>query len=167
MTKSNKPNYSGDSTPLSKDRKLSRVISAFPGTGKSHFYKNSDKKVLDSDSSKFSWIENGVRNPDFPTNYIEHIKKNIGTADYILVSSHKEVRDALVEAGIFFTLIFPTESLKEEYVQRYKNRGSDQKFIELVEANWKQWIDDNRKQPGCDRIEMLEPEMYISDVLTP
>lgn len=56
---------------------------------------------LDSDSSNFSWVkdENGnntkERNPEFPKNYIEHIKSNIGKVDVIFVSSHKVVREAL------------------------------------------------------------------------
>ena len=34
------------------------------------------------------------RNPNFPNNYIEHIKENIGKVDYIFVSSHLVVRQA-------------------------------------------------------------------------
>ena len=65
------------------------VVSAFPGCGKSHLFRNKgDKKILDSDSSTFDKSQ-------FPENYINHIKSNIGDVDMILVSSHKEVRDAL------------------------------------------------------------------------
>ena len=66
-----------------------RIISAFPGTGKSYFHNNSEYSTLDSDSSEFSWIINDdgdkVRNPNFPSNYISHIKDNIGKADFIFV----------------------------------------------------------------------------------
>ena len=34
-----------------------------------------------------------------------------------MVSSHKEVREALVENGIFFTLVYPEPSIKEEYIR--------------------------------------------------
>lgn len=60
------------------------VISAFPACGKSYKVKNYNGKpytMLDSDSSNFSWIKDElgnntkVRNPDFPSNYIQHIKK--------------------------------------------------------------------------------------------
>ena len=54
-------------------------------------------QFADSDSSVFSWIEvNGKkeRNPDFLSDYIEHIKSLIGKVDYIFVSSHGDVRDA-------------------------------------------------------------------------
>ena len=78
------------------------VVSAFPGTGKTHFAKYTDLDVLDSDSSKYSWVKEGVRHPDFPANYIRHIKENLGVVNIILVSTHKVVREALTEAGIDF-----------------------------------------------------------------
>ena len=74
--------------------KKTTIISAFPLCGKTYFSQNcGDFVVIDSDSSNFSWVKdsNGnrtsKRNPDFPGNYIEHIKSNIGKVDYILVST--------------------------------------------------------------------------------
>ena len=54
-----------------------KLISGFPGIGKTYYKQKSELNVLDSDSSKFSWIEKDVRHPDFPQNYIDHIKKNL------------------------------------------------------------------------------------------
>jgi hypothetical protein len=137
------------------------IISAFPGTGKTYFYNNSNKRVLDSDSSNFSWIDGGgigpsVRNPEFPQNYIDHIKENIGKYDIILVSSHKEVRESLVKNGIKFTLIYPERNLKDEYLQRYINRGSDDKFIGIMYRNWDLFIDDMDNQEKCEKVVFLE-----------
>ena len=137
--------------------KKTSLISAFPGTGKSHFFKNSDLKVLDSDSSKFD-------KSNFPTNYISHIKENLGKADIILISSHLDVRNALVENRLNFTLVYPDKNLKEEYLERYKNRGSDEKFIKLLNDNWNNWISELEEQTGCNHI-ILKSGQYISDVL--
>ena len=143
---------------LDNDKKETLVISAFPGCGKSHFFReNKDKIVLDSDSSKFD-------KSDFPNNYIEHIKKNIGKADIILVSSHKEVRDALVDNDIKFTLVYPDISIKDEYLQRYKDRNSPETFIKLLDDNWEIWIDEMNKQKGCKKIKLKKGE-YLSDVI--
>ena len=132
------------------------LLSAFTGTGKSYLYKNNkDLKILDSDSSKFD-------KKDFPDNYIKHIKDNIGKADIIMISSHEEVRDALVENGLEFTLAYPDKSLKDEYLERYKERGSDEKFIELLDKNWDNWIDDLDKQKGAKKIKLKKGE-YLSD----
>lgn len=146
-----------------------RVISAFPATGKSYFTKNTSLKVLDSDSSNFSWVinEDGtkVRNPNFPKNYIEHIKENLGKVDIIFVSSHKEVRDALVENKLFFTLFRPNYFIKEEYIKRFIERGNDEKFIKFIDENWENFIDELCLQDGCEII-CLEKGQYISDIIS-
>ena len=134
------------------------VISAFPGCGKSHYFReNIDKIVLDSDSSKFD-------KSDFPKNYINHIKENLGKADIIMVSSHKEVRDALVENKIPFILIYPDISIKDEYISRYIDRGSPETFVNLLTKNWELWVGELDNQIGCDKIK-LKKFQYLSDVL--
>jgi hypothetical protein len=139
-----------------------KIVSAFPGTGKSFFHKKYPEISLDSDSSNFSWIkdENGnntkERNPEFPQNYIDHIKSNIGKYEYIFVSSHKEVRDALLDNCIFFYLVFPKKQRKEEFIQRYRDRGNPESFISLIDANWDNWIDEMYWiDYGCEKITMV------------
>ena len=92
------------------------LCACFPGTGKSYCYNNDNNPcliILDSDSSKFD-------KAGFPENYIQHIKENIGKVDIIFISTHEEVRSALVENSLDFTLIYPEKILKNEYIQRYK-----------------------------------------------
>ena len=124
-----------------------RIYSIFPACGKTWLYEHQedyDLKILDSDSSQFSWqyVADGnggfrkERNPDFPNNYITHIKAHIGKVDYIFVSTHEEVRKALAEAGIDFTVVFPRQSLKAEWVGRCFLRGSGEAFCKLIADNW-------------------------------
>ena len=143
---------------------MTRVISAFPGTGKSYFHQNSNLDILDSDSSEYSWISKGVRNPDFPDNYMAHIKGKIGSADIILVSSHEVVREALVNEGIEFTLVFPERSLKREYIERFRQRGSPETFIDILSKNWDSWITQLQEQSGCTQVQ-LQQGKYLSDWL--
>jgi len=124
-------------------KKKTRIISAFPGIGKSYYHKLFPETTLDSDSSLFSWEEGkqGIkRNPDFPNNYVTHIKENIGKYDFIFVSSHKEVREALLKNCLFFYLIYPSKDLKDVFIERYKDRGSSEDFISLVSKNYESWI---------------------------
>lgn len=135
------------------------VISAFPGCGKSHLFRNKgERKILDSDSSTFDKSK-------FPENYIDHIKSNLGKVDIILVSSHKVVRDALVDKGIDFTLVYPNRDIKDEYIQRYIDRGNDDKFVELLRNNWNTWMNELDSQNGCRKEELKEGE-YLSDIIT-
>lgn len=146
--------------------KYTRVISAFPGTGKSHFHECNKETTLDSDSSLFSWIEKDgkkVRNPNFPDNYIQHIRENIGKYDYIFVSSHKEVREALRAHCIFFYVFYPHTTSKNMYIQRYKDRGSPEAFIKLISDNWYEWLKEIKyDQVGCKHYEMSTwDDMYL------
>ena len=138
--------------------KETMLVSAFPGCGKSHLFKNKGNKViLDSDSSTFDKSE-------FPKNYIKHIKENIGKADVILISSHDVVRDALLVNGIKFTLVYPDITIKDEYIQRYIDRGNNEQFVKLLKENWETWIADMEKQKGCKHIK-LQSGQYLSDVI--
>ena len=148
-----------------------RIISAFPGTGKSYFYNENKSTTIDSDSSEFSWVKDDQgnntkeRNPNFPQNYIEHIKENIGKYDFIFVSSHKEVREALKDNCIFFYLIYPDVNRKEEFVQRYIDRGSPNGFIKLIQSNWDEWIKECEfEMYGCSNVRMILPN--LSDELS-
>ena len=137
-----------------------KIISAFPGTGKSYYHNKHKETTLDSDSSIFSWRMdvdgNKVRNPDFPKNYINHIEENIGKYEFIFVSSHKEVRDALLNKCLFFYLVYPDSRRKDEFIQRYKNRGNDDNFINLVSNNWDEWLNELwYPEDGCKKIEMV------------
>ena len=143
-----------------------RIISAFPGTGKSYFYNENKSTTIDSDSSEFSWVKDDQgnntkeRNPNFPQNYIEHIKENIGKYEFIFVSSHKEVRAALKDNCIFFYLIYPDVNRKEEFVQRYIDRGSPNGFIKLIESNWDEWIKECEfEMYGCSNVRMILPNL--------
>lgn len=165
-----------------EETKFGLVISAFPGCGKSYFTnvtvpeanKISRKKfyVTDSDSSHYSWIvdENyeKKRNPNFPNNYIEHIKEERKTNDIVLVSTHKEVRNALEEAGIEYSLVYPDKSMKAEFIGRYFLRGSDISFLHLLADNWDTWIDEMESTESNiirQKIILKDDKKYLSDVI--
>jgi hypothetical protein len=155
----------------SEKKKKTYIISAFPGCGKTTFFKeNPNLSLSDSDSMYFSWIHNDegkVRNSEFPNNYIEHIKSLIGTHDFIFVSSHKEVREALKNEKILFNLVYPNKSMREDFFKRYKERGNDEAFLNLLDANWDTWIEDIEKEPeiGLRKFELNEDHPYLKDII--
>lgn len=154
-----------------------RIISAFPACGKTTYYKEWSKyspenvwrtrnngedaydesgnpmgfKILDSDSSEFSWVkdENGsntsIRNPEFPQNYIDHIKEKMQSEFIIFVSSHDVVREALKQNNIPYDIFYPRKDQKEEWINRFRKRGNDEKFISFISDNWDKFIDDIEK----------------------
>ena len=153
--------------------KKTKVISVFPGCGKTYCfnkYKDSDVKILDSDSSEFSWVkdENGnntkERNPNFPMNYIKHIKENIGKVDVIFVSSHDIVRNALMDNEINYILVYPCLAAKEEYMNRYSARGSDENFIKFINEHYEEFVNNMKLETFPKKVE-LYCEETLNDLL--
>lgn len=154
-----------------------RVFSVFPACGKTYIYENQEEmgiKVLDSDSSNFSWIinENGekVRNPDFPANYIKHIKENLNSCDYIFVSTHEEVRDALIQENIPLTIVFPNLCCHAEWVGRCyirEKRGEHGCSAEAMYKNFPAWVAScvYINNPGLFSYIVLRPGEYLSDYI--
>ena len=141
-----------------------KVYSAFPGVGKTTYFNTTEKNVLDSDSSKFD-------KKHFPDNYIEHIERNIQdpNVDKILVSSHKDVRDALVKKEIPFVLVYPDRSLKDEYIGRYIERGNNGTFVSLLDNNWDDWMDEMDTMLPQDGQTLYKVKLgsgqYLTDVI--
>ena len=141
-----------------------KVYSAFPGCGKTTYFENTDKNVLDSDSSKFD-------KKHFPGTYLDHIERSLEdpNVDKILVSSHKDVRDGLVRRGIPFVLVYPERTIKDEYIQRYKDRGNNDLFIDLLEKNWDNWMDemDEMSVPMGQILHKvrLKSGQYLTDII--
>jgi len=139
--------------------KQTKIYSCFPGTGKTHFFKNEKNlSVLDSDSSTFE-------KSYFPANYINHIESNIGKVDIILVSSHEEVRKLMAHVGIQYDLVYPGHHLGEEYLDRYEKRGSSKSLIDAITSNWTDWLSSCIKDAGASRHTVLSSGEYLSDVI--
>lgn len=139
-----------------------KVIAAFPATGKSYLAATSDR-YADSDSSAFSWAAPGERHPDWPRNYIEHVQALLKQGKVVLCSTHEEVREALVAAGIPFTLVYPSDGQREEYAVRMFERGSDKRLIDFITDNWIRLLTSCWLQQHCDHI-VLPAGRYLSEV---
>ena len=168
--------------------KKTKIYSVFPACGKTYMYEHQEDyglKILDSDSSYFAWgwecpenDERGMhspdarktkeRNPSFPQNYIDHIKCKIesGKYDCIFVSSHASVRGALDKAGIDFTIVYPAQSCKAEWVGRCyirELRGEPGCGAKLMYDNFDSWFLDCFLT-GIDHEEIvLQPTTYLSE----
>ena len=155
-----------------------KIVAGFPATGKSFIFNNqgclSGLKILDSDSSDFSWVKDkqgyntDIRNPNFPNNYIEHIKESIGKVDIIFISSHDVVQKSLKDNNIEYIMIYPDISLKEEWIYRFKSRGNNDNFIRFISSNWEKFIKDIESNSFHTKIKLNEGEFiwdYLDEIL--
>lgn len=145
------------------------VIAGFPGIGKSYLYNNNTYgyKIYDSDSSKFPKDEN------WPNNYLDYITNIIEKADeltIILTSTHKEVLQGLISRNIKFIIVSPMEynNIKMNFINRYKSRGSNEKFIDFMNNNWSKFMKDideiNNSSVLCDHI-TIGSYKYLEDII--
>ncbi len=156
--------------------KHTRIVAGFPGVGKSYLCDIAKQKgltIVDSDSRFFSCIREGEVSSVWPNNYIEHIRALIGVVDIICVSTHREVREALVRAGIHFVLVYPDIQQKKEYLDRFRtrplradeDRESRDQFVARMNKNWDDWIGYQLPhQKGCAHI-MLQSGEHLSDII--
>ena len=147
--------------------KSCNVWSVFPLCGKTYSSNKDGIDAIDSDSSSYSWIEiNGKkeRNPDFPKNYIRHIKDVMINHDYVFVSSHQEVRNALSQEGISFNLVYPHRNCLDEWINRYKNREYNGFSLQVLIDNWEKWLNELDSQ-NCERRIILNENEFLIDKL--
>ena len=61
-----------------------------------------------------------------------------------------------------YYVCFPKKECKDEYIERYKNRGNNEKFISLVSENFESWIDALMNE---ENKLIMEPGEYLEDTL--
>lgn len=103
-----------------------KIICGFAGIGKSTAAKHIPG-VVDLESTPF--------NKDWEL-YAAVASHMVYSGYTVLVSAHIEFRDTLHELDIEYVLAFPPQSAKDEYIERYKERGSSNDFIKLMSDNW-------------------------------
>ena len=145
--------------------KATRIVLGFPGVGKTYIkekYKGTTFKVLDSDSSGFD-------KTNFPNNYIEYIKSNIGKFDLILISTHEAVRKAVAKSDIMnraiVAICYPAKELKDVWIRRLANRGNSEEFLSLIEQNYDKWIEDIERETVFYKEKLNTENSYLGSYL--
>jgi len=155
------------------------IIAAFPLCGKTwcHDYSCTlDRTSLDLDSEKYRWKTiyvnftppSKIEDPDFPENYIQKIKDNIGKYDYIFISTDEGVLEAMDKENMDYVLVYPERKLIEEWVGRCwirkKKRGGLFETEELY-TMWKAWIDCLEKRSKEHKTYRLKAGQHLANVI--
>lgn len=154
---------------------MNKIISAFPGIGKTTLVQI-NKNYIDLESSDYKWIDidktlpieerKGTAktiNPDFPNNYIKKIIELTDMGFNVLISSHKEVREALQARGIKYTIVLPSLDMKEEMINRYLSRGNQESFVNLLKTNYEKFVED-LSMDSNEKV-VLKSGQYLSDLV--
>jgi len=130
------------------------IICGFPGIGKSWMCKNRPGWI-DLESTPFN------KDWELYTDVANHMHKQ---GYNVMIACHKDLREKLLEKGIDFFVVVPSIRLKDEYIKRYKKRGNDEKFIELLETNYEKWITEINTDYRLHIYRIDDKNKYISDM---
>lgn len=143
----------------------------FPGMGKTFV-----QRTGNSFFSPYYYIElptdNFVKERS-PDDYVQSVqdlsnvfcRRQTGMSAILMLTSHKSVRETLGRDGLPFALFYPDISLKEEYIERYRQRGSTPAFIEHVSNNWDNWVRACEKDPYAQTKVRMGSGEYLYDYL--
>lgn len=135
------------------------LVSAFPGLGKTYLYQQyKDKlKILDLNTGRFE-------GEDFPGNYIAEVEKRLNDYDLILLSSDRNVRYALNDAGLDFDLFYPSKERKNELIEIYVTNRKSRNFIMNLDHNFYDLIDEIEDEDleHCFKHKLDKPHRFIS-----
>lgn len=149
-------------------------VYCYTATGKSTVGKKYTN-VLDLESTLFKYtgitkeIENekGTKreiNKDYPDNYFRALEDAKDKYDYILVSDNI-CDEWFRKNNITYWQVYPSIELKEEYLQRMKARGNNQKFLEYQDKLWEEWVNGCKNDKYAVKHIELKAGQYLEDVL--
>ncbi len=124
-----------------------KIVAAFCGVGKTFTYSNKKLSCIELECWKYDLGQ-------FPMNYIEDI----------FISTNPVVLRDLYKDGIVATLVYPSIELKSEYMLRYRERGSEESFINMIDVNWDNWLNELNEQTYCKQI-ILKSGEYLIDYI--
>ena len=159
------------------------IISAFAASGKTKLKKENNLSVIDLESSDYQWkfldnnlsveerkgTENKIKNKNFIEDYVSAIIEANKEYEFVLIASQPEVLDELSNRNIDYKMVSPIKEMKNTFIKRYKNRGNNQSFIDLMDKNFDIFIDSminrNKMYPNIELIFLSEEKPYLTDII--
>lgn len=159
----------GNKIIMSHNVSKKRIIWGFMGIGKSHYAQNNEN-VIDADSMMFEFDGANAeelhgyscgttRNPNYPKNYIDYIN-NIPEG-IVLINCHLNLLHLFNNVEVFY----PIKELKEEYLNRYRNRGDIDSFIKYMDENFEQMIHVIDRLDNVLKISIKKENVYLENVI--
>src|SRR5437667_8487800 len=101
--------------------------------------------VVSLDSGPYGFVSGGQRHAQWPHNYVGVTEAILPAKVMLATSSHEEVRQQYVERGIWFVLVYPHRSLKQQRLERL--RGMERvnlctgRLVSLLERCWDEFLE--------------------------
>lgn len=161
------------------------IILAYMGTGKTEMEKRYEN-VVDFDFQDYKYIyDESIRhlpleqrkgnvnlrseNPEYPANFLHEAKKLLDSGKIVVSPFIEHVfkaYDGFKEKidNLRIILVCPTRDNFGEYVERFRNRGNGEEFIERRRVEYSSLMDLFENAKGYEKI-IVKPGQYLSEVL--
>ena len=132
------------------------IISAYAGCGKSTFAKRTwnsidmvtvpykyvvpENTITDEGDERLKANYEYEIHPDWPRNYISAVIAAYHRYQYVIIPTIKPVLDELQRFRIPYMLFYPDRTLREEYSNRYRNRGNTEAFERIFIDGWDHFL---------------------------
>lgn len=146
-------------------------IWGFPGVGKS--FSVLPARFIDADCEKFKFTGISGDNlhkagewqglspdPNYPENYFSYIQEL--DADAVLINCHISLLGRIDKEKLL--VVYPAEHLKEEYLQRYSDRGDNETFLRHMEEFFDDMVSYIRQNP-FRKYEITESGVYLNNLI--
>ncbi|MCL2082134.1 MAG: hypothetical protein FWH04_02705 [Oscillospiraceae bacterium] len=167
-----------DGTNPERYKKMGKIIATYAGCGKTTFAGMCGEIAIDLHCVPYKYFCNERDNrgelgkadpisemqPDWPYNYVSAVENALSRHEYILIPSDFRVLALLAEKQHSYTLVFPQRECREEYLQRYTDRGNTENFLSIFYGNW-DWFIDKLEANSYGKHIVLQPHQFLSDVI--
>lgn len=149
-------------------------VYCYTATGKSTVSRKYSN-VIDMESTLFKYVNTKLENEqekgtvreinkDYPQNYFNALMQVKDQYDYILISD-SICNLWLKENGFSYWQVYPSIELKDEYLQRMKDRGNNADFINYQAKLWDFWVNGCKNDEYATKHIELKSGQHLEDVL--
>ena len=140
------------------------IIAAFPGVGKTTLEQQYPGKFQDTPTEDLVAYYGG-QTPTYHDRFADRVEEVVNHGKIALMLPIMDVMDRLIARGHEIICVIPQQSDKEEYMKRYRERDSDDAFLEKIDRNWDSWL--HLINHGGYHPHVLQSGQYLSDVIKP
>ena len=161
-------------------KKICSVVLCGPAVGKTYLSKT-DSRFIDLDGIKAKYKYGIIDEIDFEKNKLNRgkvihqdsleyalniLKKEIQNDKIVLLSFNKQLLEYLWDNNIDYFLVYPNINSREEYINRMKKRGNNEKFIEAMTnvKDWNLFYSRNKNDTNPTYKIQLDEGQYLSDI---
>lgn len=156
------------------------VIAAYAGCGKTYFaehiydaidlvsipykYQLPDGMISDTEAEQAKACLDYELRAEWPGNYAKAVRNYYHRYKYVIIPPVQRVLSELQRVDIPYILCFPEDDAREEYLQRYLNRGNTEEFINIFIGCWERFMQYNISDNYGDKI-IMPKGTYLTDYI--